>query len=853
MKQLLLFFMALVALTLEAQEYRWVSTIGSTNVDVAQGINTDAEGNIYVFGTFRDKVDFDPGVEVFELSTNNSTETDPFFMKLDKDSNLIWAKNLTGKSTKTIKNLGIDKQGNVYIIGTFYNKVDFNTSTEVADTFFMTSGEFNGGTTIQADCFLSKYDKDGNFILAKSWGYKKSDFYATQSLAIDEENNIYIAGYLTDTLDLGISEAQDLIIPQSGKDGIIYKISSEGVMLWKKHLPCKGDFQTTEIAVDEDGKSYVSFYFKDTLDLVPGNEAFKIISGDVEGTFKEDLGILKLDSDGTPLWVKTIGGAGVDKAEKIMVVNNAELLICGTFTDTVDFDPGVAVNELKGRKTDIFVLKLTKEGEYIWAKNIGGNSNESTPTMDVDGKGNIFVSGAFSNDIVIEEGDTLFSYKSADIFISKLTPKGNLSWVIKVGSVGSDAAGTIAADSDGNVYLTGKFATRQTASTYSPVSPWMFNPANDSAYTWTAAGSSSSSTDIYIAKYGSPAPSYYMQITGVTTTSSQAGMNPINMIDLSGIDTLGNDSIVHSWDYGAMFASAANVKTMNMFFSWSETKTLTSMILFNHSHYWPDGNKYYTNRGLKDFRLYYSDADNMRMDTVLFDNPLWIKVDSLQLLKAMDQQYNVGETFKLNNIKAKWLAIEGISNWGGNKIGLNEIILNALEETPVIPLILNVSSEIDSVRQGSSIQIVSAAVPAIAADKSVVWEVVDATEGTVISPEGVLTAGQPGMVTVKAKSVANLNVVGTKSIKIFDKNSAISKEEIGSLKIYPNPSTGRYNVTMPGLCNGSYSVFDATGRLISKGDLNVNTIIDITGSKAGIYLLQLTVGEKINVTKLMLK
>jgi hypothetical protein len=502
MKQLLLFVLALVAFTTKAQEFRWVSTIGTTNVDVAQGIRTDTEGNIYVFGTFRGKVDFDPGVGVFELSTNNSGETDPFFMKLDKDSNLIWAKNLRGKSTKTIKNLGIDKQGNVYIIGTFFNQVDFNTSTEVADTFFMTSGEFNGGTTTQSDCFISKYDKDGNFILAKSWGYKKSDFYATESLAIDGENNIYIAGFLTDTLDLGINEAEDLIFPQKGKDGIIYKMNSEGVMLWKKHLPCKGDFHTTGIAVDNDGKSYVSFHFKDTLDLVPGNEAFKIISGDVEGTFKEDIGILKLDSDGTPLWVKTIGGAGVDKAENIMVVNNSELLICGTFTDTVDFDPGVAVNELKGRIIDIFVLKLTKDGDYIWAKNLGGPATESSPRMDIDDRGNIFLSGVFSNQIIKEVGDTLFSIRGRDLFVSKLNSQGNLSWIFNVGSYSSsDPAGFIASGTDGNIYLAGSFSTLQKATTSSPVTPWIFNPANDSMYTWTAAGSSSTSTDIYIASY----------------------------------------------------------------------------------------------------------------------------------------------------------------------------------------------------------------------------------------------------------------------------------------------------------------------------------------------------------------
>jgi hypothetical protein len=270
-----------------------------------------------------------------------------------------------------------------------------------------------------------------------------------------------------------------------------------------------------------------------------------------------------------------------------------------------------------------------------------------------------------------------------------------------------------------------------------------------------------------LAMAGAETPMNYMQITGVKTTSATAGMREVDLINLSGIDTLGNDSIVHDWDYGAMFASAANVRAMKMFFNWEQTKTLTGLVLFNHSHFWPQGNNnlgsYFTNRGMKDFKLYYSNAANTRMDTIPLDSSLWIHVNDFQLSRAKDQKYNVGDTFKLDFLEAKWIAIDGLNAWGGNKIGLNEVILTAAEKTPLMTLSANVMLTKTTTNKDSMVQ-ASVSVKPVMSTEKLVWSLQNATAGTTIDANGLIKAGEPGVVTVVATgkfttATANLTII----------------------------------------------------------------------------------------------
>ena len=61
---------------------------------------------------------------------------------------------------------------------------------------------------------------------------------------------------------------------------------------------------------------------------------------------ESDIFILKLDANGQFLWAKGIGGSSFDYANDIKVDANGDLFITGVFKNTVDFDPGSSTHNL---------------------------------------------------------------------------------------------------------------------------------------------------------------------------------------------------------------------------------------------------------------------------------------------------------------------------------------------------------------------------------------------------------------------------------------------------------------------------------------------------------------------------
>jgi len=68
----------------------WVRAMGHQGHDAACGVAVDEDLNVYVTGEFSGTVDFDPGVEIFDLVS--SGQTDVFVAKLDRYGDFVWAR-----------------------------------------------------------------------------------------------------------------------------------------------------------------------------------------------------------------------------------------------------------------------------------------------------------------------------------------------------------------------------------------------------------------------------------------------------------------------------------------------------------------------------------------------------------------------------------------------------------------------------------------------------------------------------------------------------------------------------------------------------------------------------------------
>ena len=154
-----------------------------------------------------------------------------------------------------------------------------------------------------------------------------------------------------------------------------------------------------------------------------------------------------------------------DKGWCITVDNNGNVYTTGDFDGTGDFDPGPGVYNLTSAGSeDIFVSKLDVNGNFVWAKRMGGGgpstANDYGRSVVVDANGNVYVTGWFNYTADFDPGPGVYNLTSAsgpDIFVLKLDVNGNFLWVKQMGGVGSDYGESIAIDAAGNIYTTGRF------------------------------------------------------------------------------------------------------------------------------------------------------------------------------------------------------------------------------------------------------------------------------------------------------------------------------------------------------------------------------------------------------------
>lgn len=155
-------------------------------------------------------------------------------------------------------------------------------------------------------------------------------------------------------------------------------------------------------------------------------------------------------------WVRLGLGPNPDDATSIAVAPNGEVRVAGTFSDSITFD-----NEKIQAygNYDVYMTRFAANGNVMIANTYGGLDVDECNSIAVDNKGNVYVCGAFSDQMLI--GDTTLEtidLASVDIFVAKFDRMGAFLWAKVFGSTNFDESGPyVAADSTGNVYLAGLF------------------------------------------------------------------------------------------------------------------------------------------------------------------------------------------------------------------------------------------------------------------------------------------------------------------------------------------------------------------------------------------------------------
>ncbi|MGC9331464.1 MAG: SBBP repeat-containing protein [Bacteroidales bacterium] len=404
----------------------WSKSGGGSSDDSGYCITTDFDGNVIIGGSFNSTAFFD------DLQLTAMTYWGGgYIAKYDSLGSIIWLRKITGTRTSAVHAITCDIFNNIYITGHF-------TETTYIDTISLTS---NGSS----DLFIGKYDVNGNLVWIKSAG--GIDLDAGMSITCSE-SFVYVAGEFRDSIYFDST----LLISNGNSDIFLACLDFDGNYEWVVQAGSSDYDVARSVCID-------SFSNVIIAGLVNTNAYFNASDSSVITNGSYDVFVAKYLPTGGLQWVNSFGGIDRDRGISVISDPNNNLFLHGHFYGTAYFD-GITLTS--SGDEDYFICKLNPNGSIIWAKKIGATvyplDDAWKKTIVNDEQGNVYVTSWFMDSLVYDDL-TVQSNGSYDIFVMKIDTDGNLIWCLTAGNDHSygDYSRSIARDSNGNLYITGRF------------------------------------------------------------------------------------------------------------------------------------------------------------------------------------------------------------------------------------------------------------------------------------------------------------------------------------------------------------------------------------------------------------
>lgn len=271
-------------------------------------------------------------------------------------------------------------------------------------------------------------------------GGAKSD--KTRAVTFDREGNVFFAGEATDDGTFGDLNRTGL----GGMDFFVAKVSKEGRFLWVRSLGGSLVDRGYGVATDSKGNAYVTGHFQ-SADAQANGQTLPN-AGDY------DIFVAKYDSAGTLLWIKTAGGKGYDYGHGIVVDSKGDIVVTGAVAGEAKFGD-VTVNAASTTRP-IFCAKYAADGTLKWVKTNGGKFSGSGHGVGVDGKDAIYIGGSGGGAGSMGSAPIEIAKGQAGVVL-KLTPEGEGVWAATLPGMPSAGFHEITADTAGRTWCAGMF------------------------------------------------------------------------------------------------------------------------------------------------------------------------------------------------------------------------------------------------------------------------------------------------------------------------------------------------------------------------------------------------------------
>lgn len=291
------------------------------------------------------------------------------------------------------------------------------------------------------DFVIIKFNESGEKEWVKSFGGKRDDILKN----IIKTND---GGFLL----LGNSDSDisgNKISDNLGQSDIwLIKINVFGEIEWQKSLGGLGNDEATKVIMSKDnGFLILGTSESDSFSLNIGEDEISkqndYIFKSVDSFGNKDVWLIKIDKNGEEIWQKSFGGSFVDQSSSLIELNDESLIISANSNSPISVIKDVDVIG----NNDWWMIALSKEGDVIWQKVLGTDTDDFTSVLVKTFDDNFIVGGSFGN---VENN----KYDS-DLKILKYNIKGEILWQNSYDIGRFDILNNIFEDKDGSFILSG--------------------------------------------------------------------------------------------------------------------------------------------------------------------------------------------------------------------------------------------------------------------------------------------------------------------------------------------------------------------------------------------------------------
>ena len=292
------------------------------------------------------------------------------------------------------------------------------------------------------------------------FGLDASQSSSLDDIAFDPAGNLVVIGNYLDTLDVDPGPGVTQMFSALGTS-FVAKYDASGNYLWAEDFEYSSNTAidaSYAVACSGTGDIYVVGTYDYNMDLDPGPGSVPVSTLGTNAVF-----LVKLDVNGNFIWGHSFESPnGLDVAD-VTTDNTGAVYFCGSFSDSVDFDPGPAVYNLYAYPTTFsYITKLDANGNFVWAHAQGGGyTNDLALKVLTDNNDNLYMTGYFNGTMDVEPGPGITNLStpsnSPNIYIQKFTPGGALIWAGSISTNGPQYGRDMTIDDQNNIVVSAEY------------------------------------------------------------------------------------------------------------------------------------------------------------------------------------------------------------------------------------------------------------------------------------------------------------------------------------------------------------------------------------------------------------